>query len=410
MTIIYNIAVFFYHLFISIAGLFNQKAYFFTRGRKNWLKKLKEKIEPSARYVWFHCSSLGEFEQGRPVIESIRNNHAEFRIIITFFSPSGFEIRKNYPHADIICYLPKDTKSNASLFLEIVHPEKAFFVKYEFWHHFIHQCHEKRIPLYLISGIFRPDQAFFSGMPWGKWFRRLLENFSWFFLQDENSASLLSHAGIKIYTITGDTRFDRVVDIARSSQPLPIVEKFSQGHTLMVAGSTWKPDEDLIVPYINQQVGLKFIIVPHEVTQGNINRLIQMLKKPVVLLSKASEETVDQFEVMIVDSVGKLSAIYRYGTYAYIGGGFGAGIHNILEAATFGLPVFFGPNYGKFREAVQLVEKNAAFPVHSTESLRSSLLPFMENSGHLKMTSKIAEDYVSSNQGATKKIIAVAFQ
>ncbi len=402
--------VFFYHLAIRLMVPFNPKARLFYSGRKNWLTALCKSVDPQARTIWFHCASLGEFEQGRPVIETLRKAHPEYKLLLTFFSPSGYEIRKNYPLADIICYLPKDTSKNAALFLDTVRPEKVFFVKYEFWFHFLDQIKKREIPLYLVSGIFRKEQRFFGKMPWSGWFRGSLRPFTHFFVQDEASLSLLSSIGFGNCTISGDTRFDRVADIAKSSQPFPIVDKFSDGKQVLIAGSTWKPDEELLVPFMEQYDGMKYIIAPHEVSVQNINRLTRMLKKPAVLFSKADEKDIRDYEILIIDSVGKLSSLYRYGTYAYIGGGFGVGIHNILEATTFGLPVFFGPNYRKFREACQLVDKGAAFPVRSEEEFRRAIFRLTGDPEKLKTTSGKALDYVNSNLGATAQILQKVFR
>jgi|WetSurMetagenome_2_1015567.scaffolds.fasta_scaffold29436_2 3-deoxy-D-manno-octulosonic-acid transferase len=405
MTILYNTGIFFYHLLIRILSPLNKKARLYLTGRKNWLSVLQASVDAQARYIWFHCASLGEFEQGRPVIEAVKKELPRYKIILTFFSPSGYEIRKNYPLTDVVCYLPADTRRNAALFIETVRPEIVFFIKYEFWYNYISQIKKKGIPLFLVSGIFRKDQVFFSRMPWGDWFREMLGAFSHFFLQDRESAALLSGIGITKCTVSGDTRFDRVAAIANSSQPVPIVEKFSAGKPLLIAGSTWEPDEALLVPFINNHPGMKFIIAPHEVNRGNINRLVQMLKKPPIMFSQATENNIDNFDVMVVDSVGILSSLYRYGKYAYIGGGFGVGIHNILEAATFGLPVFFGPNYSKFREACQLVEKGGAFPVSSAESFEQAFRQLAENPEFLKKASETASIYVKLNQGATGIIL-----
>jgi 3-deoxy-D-manno-octulosonic-acid transferase len=410
MSVLYNAIIFLYHLIIRMMIPFSEKAELFYSGRKNWLSRLNASLDHQAHYIWFHCASLGEFEQGRPVIEAVRNSFPQFKIVLTFFSPSGYEIRRNYPLADIVCYLPADTKHNAASFIDAVCPEKVFFVKYEFWYNYVTALKKRNIPLYLISGIFRRDQRFFSKMPWGSWFRLSLRPFTHFFVQDEFSAKLLSGIGFQNYTVSGDTRFDRVAAIAKSSKLFPIVDKFTGGKPVLIAGSTWKPDEELIVPFINEQQGLKFIIAPHEVTAQNIYRLIQMLKKPPVLFSDISEKEILDFEVIIVDSIGILSSLYRYGSFAYIGGGFGVGIHNILEAATFGLPVFFGPNYGKFREACQLVENGGAFTVSSTDSFRKMISALIENPVELEKASRVSANYVKQNQGATDVILQKVFR
>ncbi len=409
MRFLYDFALFFYHLAIRVVSPFHSKARLMMLGRANWQESLRKKRSPGEKYVWIHCASLGEFEQGRPLIEALRKEHPGFRIALTFFSPSGYEIRKNYPLADIVAYLPFDTRRNARTFISLLQPSVIFFIKYEFWYHYLHTLRQENLPVYLVSGIFRKSQPFFTDMPWSQWYLGFLQNFTHLFVQDEPSALLLRNAGIDQCTVSGDTRFDRVAAIANSSQPLPLVEKFSAGKQLLVAGSTWKPDEELLVPFIEASRGWKFIIAPHEVTPANVNRLSRMLKTPPLLYSQATEENVASHEVLIIDSVGLLSSVYRYGTIAYIGGGFGVGIHNILEAATFGLPLFFGPNYHKFREAVQLEELRAAFPVTTTESFMGYLSRLTSSPEIMGKTRATASDYVQNNRGATMKILQKAF-
>jgi 3-deoxy-D-manno-octulosonic-acid transferase len=409
MEAMYDISVFLYHLAILMLSPFSLKARRYRQGRKNWMQKLMLSLEGREKFIWFHCSSLGEFEQGRPLIEAIKKDFPQYQIILTFFSPSGYEVRRNYPLADVVFYLPSDTRRNAAFFIHAVKPEIAFFIKYEFWHHYISELKKGGIPLYLVSGIFRKEQQFFSGMPWGRWFRKMLCSFAHLFVQDQKSADLLKEIGIDHCTVTGDTRFDRVAAIAKSAQPFPIVDKFTAGVQVLVAGSTWKPDEEILVPFIEGHHDIRYIIVPHEVSPGNINRIVQMLKKPALLFSQATEENITGVDILIVDTVGILSSLYQYGTFAYIGGGFGAGIHNILEAATFGLPVLFGPNYKKFREACQLVEKGAAFPVHSYGSLQQALLQLIHNQELLHKASETAKQYVKTNLGATRTILNSVF-
>lgn len=405
MQCLYNAVLFLYHLAIRMAALFHPKARLFIEGRREWHSRLKGKRDPQATYIWFHCASLGEFEQGRPVIEAIRQQFPRYKIALTFFSPSGYEVRKNYPGADYVGYLPVDTPGNARRFIDTLDPAMVFFIKYEFWVNYISFLKARAIPLYLVSGIFRKEQLFFSRMPWGKWFRGILKNFTHIFVQDEDSAALLSSIGTGNFTVSGDTRFDRVAAIAKSSQPVPIVEKFSAGKPVLIAGSTWNRDEELLVPFIEGQENWKFIIVPHEVTPGNINRLTRLLKKEPLLFSQATPENITLHDVLVVDTVGLLSSLYRYGTIAYIGGGFGVGIHNILEAATFGLPVFFGPNYHKFREACQLVEAGAAIPVTTSESFTEQALRVTGDNQLYEQLCHIAADYVKNNQGATSSIL-----
>lgn len=407
MTFLYKTGIFFYSLLIHIFSVFNEKARLFVQGRKNWEEILKQKIDPKSKYIWFHCASLGEFEQGRPVIEELKL--PEYKILLTFFSPSGYEIRRNHPLADVVAYLPMDTKRNASAFLNIVKPEKVFFVKYEFWYFYISELKQRNIPLYIISAIFRENQQFFNNTPWGKWYRKMLYQVEHLFVQNEKSGELLKTIGISNFTVSGDTRFDRVAAIAKSSKEIPIVEKFRGGSPVIIAGSTWKPDEELLAAFINQSSNIKFIIAPHEVSVGNINRIHQLLKKPAISFSETNETEIGRFQVLIIDSVGLLSSLYRYGDVAYIGGGFGVGIHNILEAATFGLPVIFGPNYKKFKEAIDLTFEGGAISISNSEELRVALNNLIIDKNELEKASEICRNYVAKNVGSTKHIIKKVF-
>jgi len=412
MILFYNLGVFLYRCLISLVAPFNLKAKQFVDGRKNWKQNLENKIEKGASYIWFHCASLGEFEQGRPVIEEIKKQHPEYKIILTFFSPSGYEIRKNYDGADVICYLPVDSKSNARSFLNVVNPEKVFFVKYEFWYNYISELKSRQVPLYIISAIFRENQQFFKNTPWGKWYRKMLFSFEHFFIQNENSAALLKKYGVENFTISGDTRFDRVAAIASGAKKFEIVEKFKGENLLIVAGSTWKPDEELLIEFINSYKGEncpKFIIAPHEVSASNINRIHQLLKKPAVSFSQVQNSRVEDVNVLIIDSIGILSSLYQYGNVAYIGGGFGVGIHNILEAATFGLPVVFGPNFQKFKEAVDLVEEKGAFPIENYNQLEAAFSKLINTKSELEKAALVCKKYVEKNVGSTILIIKEVF-
>lgn len=409
MNLFYNLAILFYGFFIRIACLFNEKARLFVAGRKNWKEKLNTAVDKDASYIWFHCASLGEFEQGRPVLEEIKKQYPHYKIALTFFSPSGYEVRKNYEGADIVSYLPLDTKRNAQDFIHCLNPKKVFFVKYEFWYNFVSQLKKQEIPLYIISAIFRENQQFFKSTPWGKWYKKMLNNFEHIFIQNESSAKLLEQAGAQHYTVSGDTRFDRVAEIARGAKKFEIVEKFIGKNETLVAGSTWKPDEELLTAFINKSNGLKLIIAPHEVSVANINRIQQLLKKRAICFSKAHISDIDTYDVLIIDSIGILSSLYQYGNIAYIGGGFGVGIHNILEAATFKLPVLFGPNYKKFKEAVDLVNEKGAFPICNFVELESILNKLLSNKNKLKDASNICVKYIEKNVGATKLIINKVF-
>ncbi|NQU52850.1 MAG: 3-deoxy-D-manno-octulosonic acid transferase [Bacteroidetes bacterium] len=409
MTLLYKIGIFFYSLLIRLVSPFNEKAKQFVVGRKNWKEALHSQIEKEARYIWFHCASLGEFEQGRPVIEEIKQQFPEYKIVLTFFSPSGYEIRKNYDGANIVSYLPMDTKANAQAFINMVKPEKVFFIKYEFWYFYISELKNQNIPLYLFSAIFRENQHFFKNTPWGKWFRKALFQFEHFFVQNKTSAELLKSIGLSNISVSGDTRFDRVATIARAAKEIPIVNKFKGNSQLIVAGSTWKPDEELLIEFINQNKDVKFIIAPHEVSAININRIHQLLTKPAISFSNINENEIDLYQVLIIDSIGLLSSLYQYGNLAYIGGGFGVGIHNILEAATFGMPIVFGPNYKKFKEAVDLTSNGGAFSITNFIELNHTLKQLTSDKKVLYNAYRISKDYVGKNVGSTKFIIKKVF-
>jgi len=409
MTFFYIIAIAFYSFVIRISAIINKKAKLFRDGRKNWYPNLKKKVDPHSTYIWFHCASLGEFEQGRPLIERLKKELPHYKIVLTFFSPSGYEIRKKYNMADIVMYLPSDTLHNARKFLDLVRPEKVFFIKYEFWYFFITELRKQEIPVYLISGIFRDNQIFFSKTPWGRWFRKILSSFSHFFIQDEESAELLTKSGLSNYSVCGDTRFDRVAEIAANSCEFPVIEKFKDGNPLIVAGSTWKPDEEILTEFINKNDGIKVVIAPHEVESSNIKRLQEMIKKPSLRYSGTTSENILNAYVLIIDSVGILSSLYKYGTLAYIGGGFGIGIHNILEPATFGLPVIFGPKFKKFREANDLINLGGAFTINNQTELTDKINNLLSCREKLKEASEITVKYVKQNQGATQYIINKIF-
>ena len=407
MGFLYNIGIILYSFAAKIASLFNKKAKQFIAGRRNWDSRLKEKIVPDSKYIWFHSASLGEFEQGRPVIESFKKQYPEYKILLTFFSPSGYEIRKNYKQADIICYLPLDTKKNARKFIQIVKPEKVFFIKYEYWYNYITEIKKNKIDLFVISANFRENQVFFKNSSLGRWYKNILFNFDHIFVQNKKSAELLKGINISNFTISGDTRFDRVADIAKGSKKLPIVQKFKGDKILAVCGSTWKPDEELIVEFINNNPMVKFIIAPHEVETSNINRIQQLLKNNAVLYSNYTEEKILEYQVLIIDCIGILSSVYNYGNIAYIGGG--VGIHNILEAATFGLPIIFGPKYQKFQEAVELIKNGGAFSITNQSELNATLSSLLDKKTALKEASEICKNYIAKNVGSTQVIIKKVF-
>jgi 3-deoxy-D-manno-octulosonic-acid transferase len=359
--------------------------------------------------VWFHVSSLGEFEQGRSVIEAVRKLWPDKKILLTFFSPSGYEVRKNYDQADFIFYLPLDTMSNARRFLEIVRPEMVFFVKYDFWFNYLKAIHSQQIPLYFISALFRKKQHFFKW--YGAWFRMHLGYVSRFFVQNRESEELLRSAGIEQVTLAGDTRFDRVFAIAAQSASIPLIEKFCAGKQVFIAGSSWEPDEKVFIPLTqHKELNLKYIIAPHDTSPGRIKYILELLDQPAVCYSQLNDENAVAARVLIIDSVGLLSQLYRYAAIAFIGGGFGSGIHNIQEPVTFGAPVFFGPNYHKFREARDLVALEGAFSIADSGELMKKVVGITGNPKEHSRLSAICKKYVSENRGATEKIMTYLAQ
>lgn len=366
---------------------------------------LRQQLEKDARYIWFHAASLGEFEQGRPLIEKIRAKYPDYRILLTFFSPSGYEVRKNYRGADIVCYLPFDKPRNVRKFLDLVNPCMAFFIKYEFWKNYLDELHKRRIPVYSVSSIFRRGQIFFKW--YGGTYRNVLRNFDHIFVQNERSKRYLAKIGINRVTVVGDTRFDRVLQIREEAKDLPLVELFKNNTMTFVAGSSWQPDEDLFIEYFNQHPEVKLIIAPHVIDENHLVEIIRKLKRPYVRYTRADEKNVRKADCLIIDCFGLLSSIYRYGEIAYIGGGFGVGIHNTLEAAVYGIPVIFGPKYQKFQEAVQLLEAKGGFSVKSYEELKALLDRMLEDESFLCETGTNAGTYVTGNAGATDKVLGM---
>jgi 3-deoxy-D-manno-octulosonic-acid transferase len=403
MKFLYNFGILIFSALAHLAAPFNPRASLWVKGRRKWAEKITSKINPGDRVIWIHCASLGEFEQGRPVIEAIKEEMPMSKIIITFFSPSGFEIRKNYKNADCISYLPSDSPGNAKLFIELVKPELVIFVKYEFWNNYISELYKNKIPLYLISGIFRPGQHFFKW--YGSFFRGMLRKFEKIYVQDQQSLDLLSGIGITNTFLAGDTRFDRVVEIASTAKVIPQIEQFRGDEKLFLAGSSWYQDEEIIVEYINNFPGrMKWIFAPHEIDKPNIDRLEKLLKVKSV---RFSEYTTDSAyaRVLIIDNIGMLSSAYRYAYIAAIGGGFGKGIHNILEPACWGIPVVFGPKYKIFKEAVDLKSLGAAKSFLNYEDFKNILNLWLSDSGLYSKSAKTASEYVKENTGATEIII-----
>lgn len=398
-----------YQSFIWLASKFNNnKATLFLSGRENVFALLEQKRLLGEHYVWFHAASLGEFEQGRPIMESLKNSHPEYKILLTFFSPSGYEVRKDYQGADIICYLPMDMSWNVKRFLDIVQPDCAIFIKYEFWMNYLLELKKRQIKTYIVSAIFRESQLFFRS--YGGFYRRLLKSFTHLFVQNDESVRLLHSIGFDNVTKVGDTRFDRVADIAAKSKDLPIVQAFKSDAKVLIAGSSWPNDENILLPYFNQNFPLKLIIAPHEIDEEHLQSIISQLKRPYIRYSQATIENVKEADCLIIDCFGLLSSIYRYGEIAYIGGGFGVGIHNILEAAVYGIPVIFGPNFRKFQEAVDLQQKGGAFVIENYESFSQIMSEFLEeNSSLYSSACKVSNDYSQANKGATSKVVNAIF-
>ncbi len=409
MLLIYNLSIRAYVFLIRIAAFFNPKARQWTAGRKNLLKRLEQAAGSDTNIVWFHAASLGEFEQGRPVIEAYKKKSPGTKILLTFFSPSGYEIRKNYEGADYIFYLPPDFPAAAKQFISIVKPKAVYFIKYEFWYHYLNEIRKKQIPCYIFSAIFRPNQLFFKS--YGGFYRRMLKAFTHFFVQNKESELLLQKIGFTNVDITGDTRFDRVYSIVHNAKQLPELEQFSNNRPVVIAGSTWPKDEEYIIQYINTtKNNFKYIIAAHEVDENHIKNITSQIKKPQVRYTKASPEEISDAEVLVIDCIGILSSLYRYGDIAYIGGGFGRGIHNTLEAAAFGMPVIFGPNYHKFQEAEDLLQLNAAVTYNTYSELKTVLDLFFTDTGARARAGKESKAYVEQKCGASSKILEKTLQ
>lgn len=398
----YTIAIYLYALAVRLASLTNRKARLMIKGHRKTWRTLRDHAKERQHYVWFHAASLGEFEQGRPLMERLRREHPEKRILLTFFSPSGYEVRKDYAGADLVCYLPFDTPLNARRFIRLVQPEKAFFIKYEFWHHYIDELHRAGVPVYSVSSIFRNDQIFFR--PYGRGYARVLHHFNHFFVQNEASRRLLNSLGVTQVSVTGDTRFDRVIDIRNQAKSLPLAAALTGDSRTIVAGSTWPPDEEILIPYFNRHPELKLIIAPHEVNEERLRSIEQRLKRPALRYSQATPESSAQADCLIIDGYGLLSSLYRYATLAYVGGGFGVGIHNVPEAAVYGVPVFFGPNNQRFREARDLINEGGSFEVTSADDFQAQADRLLADEKALAKSGQAAGDYIRRNSGATEAI------
>ena len=432
----YNIIIYIYLFGIAIASLFNKKVKKLWQGERQALSILRSKVKPDDKYVWFHAASLGEFEQGRPIMERLRKEHPEYKILLTFFSPSGYEVRKNYEGADIICYLPIDTPFNARRFLRTVRPVMAFFIKYEFWYNYLHILKHRGIPTYSVSSIFRDGQIFFRW--YGKQYGKVLKCFTHFFVQNEKSRELLASIGITDVSISGDTRFDRVLEIKELAKKLEIVEAFvgsfrsadntssasnsstessnlstcqlvnSSTNTtqkVFVAGSSWQPDEEIFIKYFNEHPDWKLIIAPHVIGESHLQQIMKQLDMPVVRYTQTTPEEARNARCLIIDCFGLLSSIYNYGTVSYVGGGFGVGIHNVLEAAVWNIPVIFGPNNARFAEAQALKANGGGIEITDYDSFAAVMDGFIADEASLQKAGEAAGQYVKQNAGATDVVV-----
>ena len=403
MILVYNTFLLFLRAGFRIASIFSFKAKTFIVGRKNVFTELEQNFthHPS-NVIWIHCASLGEFEQGRPVIEALKKEFSKSFILLTFFSPSGYEIRKKYEQADHVCYLPWDTHQHAERFIAITKPKLAIFVKYEFWHHYSQTLKNQNIPILSVSSIFRKDQLFFKS--YGSFYRNILKNFSYFFVQNEESLSLLQSIGMVNCIHAGDTRFDRVNQIVKQGEEIPVIKSFKSDQKVFVVGSCWPSDMELLTPFINENK-LKFIIAPHELSEAFISSIEKSLQVSSIRYSQVAGKNPDEYQVLIIDNIGMLSRLYRYGEFAFIGGAFGSGLHNILEAACYGIPIFFGDlNYEKYKEATDLINRGGAFAVHDFSDLKSKY-EMLNTAESFLLACTVTRQYVEENLGATEKIM-----
>lgn len=403
----YELFIILYNIGVWVASFFSKKVRAMWKGEHRTFRVLREKIDPNAMYIWFHAASLGEFEQGRPIMEAIRREHPGYKILLTFFSPSGYEVRKNYDGADVVLYLPIDTKRNASRFLRLTNPVMAFFIKYEFWSNYLHMLKERHVPTFSVSSIFRPNQIFFRA--YGKGYGKVLDCFTHFFVQNEESRDLLQSIGIDCVSVTGDTRFDRVLQIRDAGKSLSIVENFVGGTAeerphVFIAGSSWPPDEDIFIRYFNEHRDWKLIIAPHVIGDDHMKQILGKLERKTVRYTEATTENVVGAECLIIDCFGLLSSIYRYADVTYVGGGFGVGIHNVLEAAVWGKPVIFGPNNKNFQEAQGLLKAGGGFEITSYDDFVGVMRKLADDKA-LEQSRERAGGFVESLAGATRQIM-----
>lgn len=399
----YNLIIYIYLLGVAIASRWNEKIRKMWRGEREAFSVLRSKVDPQARYVWFHAASLGEFEQGRPIMERLRKRHPEYKILLTFFSPSGYEVRKNYDGADIVCYLPLDTPRNAKRFLNLVNIEQAFFIKYEFWWNYLSLLKKKEIPVYSVSSIFRKEQIFFRW--YGRSYGRVLNCITRYFVQNETSRELLATLGITDVEITGDTRFDRVIEIKQQAKEMPIVDAFAKDYKVFVAGSSWPPDEDIFIKYFNEHTDWKIVIAPHVIGEDHLQQILSKLKRKAVRYTKTTPEEAAQADCLIIDCFGLLSSIYQCAAVSYVGGGFGVGIHNVLEAAVWNVPVIFGPNNKRFQEAQGLLAAKGGMEITDYAGFEKLMNRFDTEADYLKASAEAAGAFVQSRSGAADKVL-----
>lgn len=413
----YSLAIYIYMFCVNLVAIFNRKARLLMVGHSKTYDILRRSINEGDNVIWFHAASLGEFEQGRPLIEKIRENHPEHKILLTFFSPSGYEVRKDYKGADVICYLPFDTKLNARKFMRIAKPKMAFFIKYEFWQNYLSELHRRGVPTYSVASIFRPNQIFFRW--YGHKYRNVLRTFAHLFVQNQESVDLLKTLGIANTTIVGDTRLDRVLQIREAAKDLPMCEAFESSRVqgdknsrdyVVVAGSSWQPDEDIIIDYFNRHPNQRLIIAPHVVSESHLAEIESKLQRPAVRYTQATAKTAAEAHCLIIDCYGLLSSIYRYATVAYVGGGFGAGIHNVPEAAVYGVPVIIGPNNKKFREARKLIDLGGCFEINNSDDYATVIDTLISQPASLTKASTASADYIKANAGAVDMIYNFVFK
>lgn len=399
MSFLYHILIHLYSIAVSVFSLFNNKAKLWVDGRKDILQKIQSTINPSDEISWFHCASLGEYEQAKPVIEKLKHQYPKFKILVTFFSPSGYEIRKNDSLIDYVFYLPIDTKSNAKQFIEIIKPKMVFFVKYEFWFNYINQLNKNNIPTYLISGVFRENQLFFKW--YGKWYKKVLNGFTHFFVQNSDSEKLLIANNFTNVTFSGDTRFDRVYENSLHPKHLPLISQFKNNNILIIGGSTWQPEEEILADYIKSNPNQKLIIAPHDISEKHITQIENLFNQNTLRYSKANESNIQSTTILIIDNIGLLANIYQYADIAFIGGGFSGALHNILEPASFGNVVLFGKKHQKYHEANDLISANGGFSIQNSTEFKNKIEFILSNLNQYKINSK---NFILENRGATEKI------